>query len=151
MSLDTVVGRPPLVLLVDPVVASRHWMWRGMSRAFGVLEAGSVGAARDWMAQRPDIDALVVQDELPDGRGAELVRDLVTARHRVASHSIVLAGPGAEWSRMTQLGMTLIEQGDLRAILAKLAGWFLARDAWLARALLREADRLPDSRRSATH
>jgi len=141
MSLETAVGRTPLVLLVDPIVASRHWMWRGMSRAFGVLEAGSVEAARDWIARRPDIDALVVQDELPDGRGDDLVRDLVTARHRVASRSIVLARPGVEWSRMAQLGVTLIERGDLRAVLSKLAGWFLARDAWLARALLREADR----------
>ena len=141
MSLETAVGRSPLVLLVDPVVASRHWMWRGMSRAFGVLEAGSVEAARDWMDQRPDIDALVVQDELPDGRGAELVRDLVTARHPVACRSIVLARPGVEWSRMATLEETLIERGNLRAVLSKLAGWFLARDAWLARALLREADR----------
>lgn len=141
MSLETAVGRPPLVLLVDPVVASRHWMWRGMSRAFGVLEAGSVEAARDWMTQRPDIDALVVEDELPDGRGVELVRDLEASSHRVASRSIVLARPGAEWARMASVGTTLAERGDLRAVLSKLAGWFLARDAWLARALLREADR----------
>jgi len=141
MSLETAVGRTPLVLLVDPIVASRHWMWRGMSRAFGVLEAGSVEAARDWMTQRPDIDALVVEDELPDGRGVELVRDLEASRHRVASRSIVLARPGAEWTRMALLGTTLVERGDLRAVLSKLAGWFLARDAWLARALLREADR----------
>ena len=147
MSLETVVGRPPLVLLVDPVVASRHWMWRGMSRAFGVLEAGSLEAARGWMVQRPDIDALVVQDELPDGHGGDLVRDLVTARHRVASRAIVLAQPGVEWSRMTQLGVTLIERGDLRSVLSQLAGWFLTRDAWLARALLREAERGPLSRR----
>jgi hypothetical protein len=141
MSLETAVGRPPLVLLVDPIVASRHWMWRGMSRAFGVLEAGSVESARNWMKQRPDIDALVVEDELPDGRGVELVRDLVASRHRVASRSIVLARPGVEWARMAQLGTTLVERGDLRAVLSKLAGWFLARDAWLARTLLREADR----------
>jgi hypothetical protein len=93
------------------------------------------------MKQRPDIDALVVEDELPDGRGVELVRDLEAASHPVASRSIVLARPGAEWTRMATLGTTLVERGDLRAVLSKLAGWFLARDAWLARALLREADR----------
>jgi response regulator RpfG family c-di-GMP phosphodiesterase len=126
MSLDTAVGRPALVLLVDPVVATRHWMWRAMSRAFGVLEAGSARAARDWIEQRPDIDALVTQDELPDARGAELVEQLARASHPVASRSIVLVRSGI----------------DLRAVLSKLAGWFLTRDAGLARALLREADRL---------
>jgi DNA-binding NtrC family response regulator len=118
-------GRPPLVLLVDPVVASRHGMWRGLSRSFGVLEAASVATAREWITRRPDIDALVVQDELPDGRGAELVHELATLRHPVASRAIVLTRPG-----------------DLRAVVAKLVGWFLARDGWLARKVLREADRL---------
>jgi hypothetical protein len=36
----------------------------------------------------------------------------------------------------------LIERGDLRAISAKLASWLLVRDAGLAKALMREADRL---------
>ena len=98
MNVETAVGRPPLVLLVDPVVASRHWMWRGLSRAFGVLEAGSAGGARDWIARRPDIDALVVQDELPDGRGLELVEELASEHHPVVSRSIVLARPGSRWS-----------------------------------------------------
>jgi hypothetical protein len=141
MSLETVVGRPPLVLLVDPVVASRHWMWRGMSRGFGVLEAGSGEAARDWALRRPDIDALVVEDELPDGRGVQLVRDLQEAHHPAASRSIVLARPGLEWTGMASRGTTVVERGDLRAVLSKLAGWFLTRDVWLARAVLREADR----------
>jgi hypothetical protein len=148
MSLETAVGRPPLVLLVDPIVASRHWMWRGMNRAFGVLEAGSVGAARDWIARRPDIDALVVQDDLPDGHGGDLVRQLADERHPVASRAIVLARPGPEWVRIAQLGATLVERGDLRAVLSKLAGWFLTRDAGLARALLREAGRSPEVRRA---
>ncbi len=125
MSLDTAVGRPPLVLLVDPIVASRHWMWRAMSRAFGVLEAGTAQAAREWIAQRPDIDALVTQDDLPDERGAALVEQLAREKHPVASRSIVLVR----------------SRTDLRAVLSKLAGWLLARDARLARALLREADR----------
>jgi response regulator RpfG family c-di-GMP phosphodiesterase len=123
--METAVGRPPLVLLVDPIISSRHWMWRAMSRAFGVLEAGTARGALDWIEQRPDIDALVVQDDLPDQRGADLVKDLALLQHPVASRSIVL----------TRAAM------DPRAVLAKLATWFLARDAGLARALLREADR----------
>ena len=98
MNLDATGGRSPLVLLVDPFVASRHFMWRALSRAFGVIEAGSAGAARAWMASRPDIDALVVQDELPDQRGLELVRELVHARHPVARRSIVLARPNPDWA-----------------------------------------------------
>ncbi|HEY6463809.1 MAG TPA: hypothetical protein VIY73_26750 [Polyangiaceae bacterium] len=141
MNLDTVVGRPPLVLLVDPVVASRTWMWRGLSRAFGVLEAGSAEAARAWITRRPDIDALVVQDELPDGRGLELVSDLASERHPVVSRSIVLARPDAQWSRTNLAGATLVERGDLRAVVSKLASWFLVRDAWFARTLVREAER----------
>lgn len=142
MSLETVAGRPPLVLLVDPVVASRHWMWRALNRPFGVLEAGSARAAREWIARRPDIDALVVQDDLPDQRGVDLVSDLATERHPIARRAIVLARPSPDWARIAQLGATLVERGDLRAVLSKLAGWFLARDAGLAKALLREAERL---------
>ncbi len=142
MSGNAAFHRPPLVLLVDPIVASRHWMWRAISQACGVVEASTACAARNWMAHRPDIDALVVQDELPDLCGRELVGDLVSARHPLAERSIVLARPSPDWGRIAQAGFTLIERGDLRALLAKLAGWFLARDAGLARALLREAERL---------
>jgi hypothetical protein len=139
---DAATGRPPLVLLVDPVVTSRHWMWRTLSRAFGVLEAASAGGARDWIARRPDIDALVVQDELPDVRGVDLIGELASVRHPVAGYSIVLARPGADWGRIAQAGLTLVERGDLRGVLAKLAGWFVGRDAGLAKTLLREVDRL---------
>ncbi len=142
MNVNATFVRPPLVLLVDPVVASRHWMWRAMSQACGVVEAGNARAARDWLATRPDIDALVVQDELPDQCGRELVGDLVKERHPVAQRSIVLARPNPEWARIAQAGFTLVERGDLRALLAKLASWFLSRDAGMARALLREAERL---------
>jgi hypothetical protein len=141
MSLDAAVGRPPLVLLVDPVITSRHWMWRALNRTFGVLEAANAHGAREWIARRPDIDALVVQDELPDQPGGELVRELADVHHPIAARSIVLARPSPEWARLAQAGATLIDRGDLRAVLAKLAGWFLTRDAALARALLREADR----------
>jgi hypothetical protein len=139
MNVETAVGRPPLVLLVDPVTLSRHGMWRNLSRAFGVLEAGSMRAARDWIARRPDIDALVVEDDLPDGRGLALVGDLAAEQHPVASRSIVLARPGSDWSRMALAGATLIEHGDLRAVVSKLASWFFSRDLRLARALLRDA------------
>lgn len=115
-------SRPPLVLLVDPVVASRHWMWRSLSRAFGVIEAPDAKGARDWIAQRPDIDALIVQDELPDARGVELVRDLANASHPIAAHAIVLARPNA--SVLAPAGAAVVERGDLRTLLAKLAAWF---------------------------
>jgi CheY-like chemotaxis protein len=132
MTLNAGAGRPPLVLLVDPVVASRHWMWRSLSRAFGVLEARDARGARAWMAQRSDIDALVIENELPDERGLDLVRALASDRHPIASRSIVLAQASAEAARLAH-GATLVERGDLRAVLAKLASWFLSRDATLAR------------------
>jgi response regulator RpfG family c-di-GMP phosphodiesterase len=142
MNLDAAGGRSPLVLLVDPFVTSRHFMWRALTRAFGVIEAGNAGAARAWIASRPDIDAIVVQDELPDQRGLELVRELVHEKHPVARRSIVLARLSPDWAAIAQAGLTLIERGDLRAISAKLASWLLLRDAVLAKALMREADRL---------
>ena len=83
-----------------------------------------------------------MQDELPDQRGLELVRELVQAQHPVGRRSIVLARPNPDWAAIMQAGLTLIERGDLRAISAKLAGWLLSRDAGLAKALMREADRL---------
>jgi DNA-binding NarL/FixJ family response regulator len=121
---NVTASRPPLVLLVDPVVTSRHWMWRSLSRAFGVIEAPDAKGARDWIAQRPDIDALIVQDELPDARGVELVRDLAEASHPIASHAIVLARPNADASMLAVAGAAVIERGDLRTLLAKLAAWF---------------------------
>jgi hypothetical protein len=134
-------ARPPLVLLVDPILASRHSMWRILSRGFGVLEAPSATAARAWMARRPDIDALVVEDDLPDERGLEFVRALVDARHPIASRAIVLARPNAASLMATPLGPTLLDRGDLRGVLSKLATWILTHDAILARSLLREAER----------
>jgi response regulator RpfG family c-di-GMP phosphodiesterase len=144
MNLQSTGGKSPLVLLVDPFVTSRHFMWRALTRAFGVLEAGSAEAARTWIASRPDIDAVVVQDELPDQRGLELVRGLVKARHPVARQAIVLARLTPDWAALAQAGLTLIERGDLRAVSAKLASWLLSRDALLAKALMREADRLSE-------
>jgi response regulator RpfG family c-di-GMP phosphodiesterase len=142
MTPDAMLGRPPLVLIVDPSVAARHWMWRTLSRAFGVVEAGNARGARDWIARRPDIDALIIEDDLPDQRGLDLAHELATARHPVASRTIVLARPGAEWASTALFAATLVEKGDVRSVLSKLAGWYFARDAALVRSLLREADRL---------
>jgi hypothetical protein len=139
-NFDATASRPPLVLLVDPILASRHSMWRVLSRGFGVIEAGSAAAARTWMDRRPDIDALVVEDDLPDQRGLDFVHGLARARHPIASRSIVLSRPNST-SPSALLGATLLERGDLRGVLSKLATWILTRDAMLARALLREAER----------
>jgi len=140
-NFEATAARPPLVLLVDPILASRHSMWRILSRGFGVLEAQSASAARAWMARRPDIDALVVEDDLPDERGLDFVRGLVNARHPIAARAIVLAKPNAAALATMPLGATLLERGDLRGLLSKLATWILTHDAMLARSLLREAER----------
>jgi response regulator RpfG family c-di-GMP phosphodiesterase len=142
INADVTTGRSPLVLLVDPLIASRHFMWRALSRTFGVLEAGDAAAARTWIESRPDIDALIVEDNLPDQRGIDLVRGLVSAKHPVARRCIVLARPAPDWAGIAQAGLTLIERGDLRAVAAKLASWLLSRDAGVTRALMREVDRL---------
>ena len=117
-------------------------MWRALSRAFGVLEASSADAARTWIARRPDIDALVIQDELPDQRGVEFVQDLVATRHPVARRAIVQAKMSPDGAVVAQAGLTLIERGDLRAVSLKLASWLLVRDAGLTKALMREVERL---------
>jgi response regulator RpfG family c-di-GMP phosphodiesterase len=142
MNLETTRGRSPLVLLVDPAIASRHFMWRALNRTFGVLEAVSADSARAWITSRPDIDALVVQDDLPDQSGVEFVRQLASDRHPIARRAIVQVKMSPESAAIGHAGMTLIEGGDLRAISTKLASWLLARDAGLVRALMREVDRL---------
>jgi response regulator RpfG family c-di-GMP phosphodiesterase len=116
--------RLPIVLVVDPVVASRHIMWRLLSRSFGVLEAPDARGASAWLTSRPNIDAVVVQRELPDIYGSEFVESLAAARLAVASRAILVARPV-----------------DLRTVVTSLAGWFLARDDRRAEVLLREADR----------
>jgi hypothetical protein len=124
-SLDAAVARLPIVLVVDPVVASRFTMWRMLSRSFGVLEAPDARGALDLLAFRRDVDALVVQQELPDARGSDLVESLVTARAAVASRVMLVTRPV-----------------DTRTVLKNLTGWFFSRDVRKAEALLREADRL---------
>jgi len=125
ISVDVAATRLPIVLVVDPVAASRQAMWRSLSRSFGVLEAHDARHARDWLARRPTIDALVVQKELPDTEGGEFVGSLLAARASVASRVILVSRPV-----------------DLRMVLKSLVGWFFSRDVRKAEALLREADRL---------
>ena len=110
-----------LVLIVDPKVESRHWLWRLLSKAFGVIEASNAITARRWIEERPDIDALIVEDELPDSRGGELVRELQRSAHPIAQRSIVLA---SEWRRVMLAGLNVVERGVIDGILAKLASWF---------------------------
>jgi DNA-binding NtrC family response regulator len=110
-----------LVLIVDARVETRHWLWRLLSRAFGVLEAPSAQAARRWIEERPDIDALIVDDDLPDSRGGELVRELQENAHPIARRAIVVA---SDWRRVMLGGLTVVERGDVDGLLSTLAGFF---------------------------
>jgi len=99
-------------------------MWRNLSRVFGVIEAQDARGARDWIARRPEIDALIVQDELPDTRGVEFVRDLARESHPIAAHAIVLARRDADPSVLAAAGAaSVVERGDLRTLRAKLTAW----------------------------
>jgi CheY-like chemotaxis protein len=114
-------SRRALVLIVDPRPETRHWMWRLLSRAFGVLEASSALSARRWIRDRPDIDAIIVDDELPDTRGADLVKELVQSAHPIADRSIIIA---SEWRRVMLGGLTVVDRGDMQSVLTQLTGWF---------------------------
>ena len=121
-SLDTAVARLPLVLVVDPVAASRLLIWRLLSRSFGVVEAADAQGARDWLASRPDIGALVVQAELAQADGSEFLKSLSTVS--IASRILIVGKPV-----------------DVRQVATILAGWFFTRDTGKTLALLRAADR----------
>jgi CheY-like chemotaxis protein len=110
INVDVAARRLPLVLVVDPVAASRHMVWRVLSRSFGVLEAPDARRARDWLTDRADIDALIVQRELPDAHGTEFVESLVSEQLEVASRSILVTRPV-----------------DVRAVLMSLTSWFFAQ------------------------
>jgi DNA-binding response OmpR family regulator len=128
VNVDVAARRLPIVLVVDPETASRHLVWRVLSRSFGVLEARDARRARDWLTDRTDIDALIVQRELPDAQGSDLLKSLRSDRLEVASRSILVTRPV-----------------DLRAVLTSLTSWFFtrdSRDAMKAEALRREAARL---------
>jgi response regulator RpfG family c-di-GMP phosphodiesterase len=125
IGLDTTVARLPIVLVVDPIAASRFTMWRLLNRSFGVLEAEDAKHAREWLDCRQSIDALVVQEDLPDAHGGEFVKGLLSARVVAASRAIVVERPI-----------------DFRSVVASLAGWFYSREVRKTDALLREASRL---------
>ena len=126
--------RRALVLVVDPKPETRHGMWRLLSQTFGVIEAPNAVLAKNWLRERPDIDAIIVEDELPDSRGSDLVRELARCASPVADRAIVIA---SEWRRVMLGGMVVVERGDRRAILEKLTGWFSAPSA----SYLKPADR----------
>jgi response regulator RpfG family c-di-GMP phosphodiesterase len=125
IGLDTTVARLPIVLIVDPIAASRFTMWRLLSRSFGVLEAEDARHACEWLDCRKSIDALIVQKELPDAYGGELVQSLLSARVTAASRVIIVERPI-----------------DFRSVVTRLADWFFSREARKADALLRAASRL---------
>jgi DNA-binding NtrC family response regulator len=122
-SVNTAVNRLPIVLVVDPVAASRFAMWRLLSSSVGVLEAPDARGARGWLACRQDIDALVVQRTLADADGNAFVKSLATVP--VALRAIVIARPV-----------------DFRAVVMSLSGWLFSRDARGPEVLPRAADRL---------
>jgi response regulator RpfG family c-di-GMP phosphodiesterase len=111
-TLHVRVERLPIVLVVDPLPDARFTMWRLLGRRFGVLEAADARAAREWIACRPDIDALVVQRTLPDTDGNELVKSLATA-----------------WSPAKERAIVTDRDGDMRSVVATLAGWFFCTRA----------------------
>ena len=126
--------RRALVLVVDPKAETRHWLWRLLSQTFGVLEAPNAVLAKNWLRERPDIDAIIVEDELPDARGSDLVRELARTSSPLADRAIVVA---SEWRRVMLGGMVVVERGDRRAILEKLGGWFLPPSSSAIRAVPR--------------
>lgn len=121
----TSVDRLPIVLVVDPVAEARFTMWRLLGRRFGVLEAADARAASEWLACRPDIDALVVQRMLPDANGGEFVTSLAKAGASRTERAIV------------------VDRGDdVRTVVATLAEWFFCPRPKTVAARRREVDRL---------
>lgn len=111
-----------LILIVDSKVETRHWMWRLLSGSFGVLEAPDAASARRWIEERPDIDGLVIDDDLADERGADLVRDLVRDGNPITERTIVVA---SEWRRVMLAGLNVVERGDVGDLVGMLDRWFL--------------------------
>ncbi len=115
----------PIVLVVDPVASARFTLWRLLSTSCGVLEATDARRAREWLGCRQDIDALVVQRELPDADGNDFVRSLVTAGFPAGSRAVVVGRPV-----------------DRRKVVTSLVTWCFSRDAGMARALMRASQRV---------
>jgi CheY-like chemotaxis protein len=122
---NAAASRLPLVLVVDPVAASRQTLWRLLSPFCAVLEAPGAQRAQDWLTLRPNIDALVVQQDLPDLPGREFLASLASARVPVASRAVLVTRPL-----------------DTHDVFTKLSGCLFTRDIRKADALRREAARL---------
>jgi DNA-binding NtrC family response regulator len=101
-------GRLPIVLVVDPVAASRFTLWRALGRRFGVLEAEDARGARAWLASRDAIDILLAQRELPDADGGAFVDSLATASPRAR----------------VQRALVLDRGDNVLTIVAQLTRWF---------------------------
>jgi response regulator RpfG family c-di-GMP phosphodiesterase len=125
VTVDTAAARLPLVLVIDPVASSRLVLWRLLSRSFGVIEAPNARRARACLEQWPHVDAIVVQRELPDTSGEELVSSLSAAHVPAAARAVFVSRPI-----------------DLRSVLTTLSASVFAREPRRAAALQREADRL---------
>ena len=119
------VTRLRVLLVVDSVPSSRFTLWRLLSRSFGVLEASDAEHARRWIHSKPTIDGLIVQRDLPDASGPELIEGLARDGAPAASRAILVRRPV-----------------DTRIVVARLTGWFLQRGTPAAHWLQREADRL---------
>ena len=111
-----------LILIVDSKVESRHWLWRHLgNHGFGVLEAPNADCALRWIDERPDIDAMIIDDELVDGRGAEIARELSQEQHPIAERAVVIA---SEWRRVMLSGLHVVERGDIESLMSTLSKWF---------------------------
>ncbi len=110
-----------LILIVDSKVETRHWMWRQLNGSFGVLEAPDAMSARRWIDERPDIDGLIIDDDLTDERGADLVRELVRDGHPLTERTIIVA---SEWRRVMLAGLNVVERGDVGDLVGMLDRWF---------------------------
>ena len=115
------------------------WSIRSCSRGTASGEATTARGATRWIDERPDIDALVVEDDLPDGRGADLAASLAAREHPLAKHTIVMTRARPQPAG----GITVVERGDLRAVMSTLTSWFAVRDLPQARRLGEVWSRLP--------
>jgi DNA-binding NtrC family response regulator len=125
IDVSAAVARLPIVLVVDPVAASRFAMWRLLSQSLGVLEAPDAHHARHWLTSGRGIDALIVQRTLPDADGSDFLKSLVAAGVTATSRALLVTRPV-----------------DFHTVATSLAGWFFSRDGRKAETLLRAADRL---------
>jgi DNA-binding NtrC family response regulator len=110
--MSSYAQRLPIVLVVDPVSESRFAMWRLLGARFGVIEAADARGVREWLASRQDIDAIVVQRELPDGDGSEVLDSLASA-----------------WAPASLRSIVMDRADDARSVVERLTRSFFSRDA----------------------